>query len=167
MYYTSINQINGNALGFIDFSFHGIHQFGSLVNDSSTSGIFYIQNTTTTIENFYFLNNRGAIIYSYGDSRGNFVNCVFSQKADNLGNGFGDTSNCLFGQMDATSLAMSYLRTAFCGDVSDEMKVAPVPQMREDPIGGFIVIAVIGVTAAGVVLWRRLHRRLFTTRRRK
>jgi hypothetical protein len=167
-YYTSINQINGNALGFVDFSFQGMHQFGSLVNDSSTSGIFYLQDTITTIESFYFLHNKGAITYSYGNSRGSFVNCVFSRKANNFGNGFGDTSNCVFGKSDATSLAMSLLKTAFCdGGSGDETKVAPVPRMRDDPIGAFVIIVVIGVAAAGVVLWRRLHRRLFTARRRK
>lgn len=182
LYYTSVNQINGNALGFIDFTFRGKHQFGSIVNDSSTSGIFYFQNTTTTLENYYFLNNKGAITYVYGNCKGNFVNCVFSQKAENLGNGFGETIGCLFEQVHATSLAMSHLRTAFCAgevegmkpeqieerkDLDDEKKGAPAPQIREDPIGRVILIVAIGVIVTGIVLWKRLHRRLFGPRRRK
>jgi hypothetical protein len=182
MYYTSVNQIHGNALGFIDFAFRGIHKFGSLVNDSSTSGIFYLQNTTTTLENFYFLHNTGAVTYSYGNSRGSFVNCVFSQKAENLGHAFGDTPGCLFEQSHATSLALSHLSTAFCAggwdgvtpqadlpdlpEQTEETRIAPAPQIREEPIGAFVILVVIGVAAAGLVLWRRLPRRLFTARRR-
>jgi hypothetical protein len=179
LYYTSVNQIKGNALGFIDFAFRGKHQFGSLVNDSSTSGIFYIQNTTTTIENYYFLNNKGAITYSYGNSKGNFVNCVFSQKAENFGHAFGETVNCLFEQIQATSLAMSHLKTVFCGGElegvrPDEIEkklegeeAAKAPQIREDPIGWVVVILIIGVIGTGAVLWKRLHRRIFGPRRRK
>jgi hypothetical protein len=157
LYYSSVNQINGNALAFVDFTFPGKHQYGALVNDSSTSGIFYIQNTTTTLEDYYFLNNRGPFTYmAVGSSKGNFVNCVFDQEnvKKNRGNGFGEVSGCQFGVSGATTPALVHLNTAFCqGNTRDgggEVRVA-----RGASAVGVVAIAVIGVVSSGVLLWRR------------
>jgi hypothetical protein len=113
-WYTAMNNINGNALAFIDFNFPGNHEFGSLVNNTSKSGILYVQNTTTTLRYFYFLRNTGALTYAYGSRKGNFEYCVFSSKAENLGGGFGSTFECKFDERDATPLPMTLLNTVYC-----------------------------------------------------
>ncbi|KAK8896632.1 hypothetical protein M9Y10_014544 [Tritrichomonas musculus] len=114
-YYTAINQINGNSLAFIDMTFHGTHQFGSLVNNTSKTGIFYVQNSTTTLMNFYFLNNTGPITYMcVGNSKANFESCVFSSEKVNLGIGYGKDIDCLFGQLTATPMKMELYGTAVC-----------------------------------------------------
>ena len=114
-FYTAMNQINGNSLAFIDMSFHGDHQFGSLVNNTSKTGIFYVQNSTTTLSNFHFLNNTGPITYAcVGVSKGNFENCVFSSEKVNVGIGYGTDIDCVFGQSSATALKMSLFASAFC-----------------------------------------------------
>lgn len=114
-FYTAMNQINGNSLAFIDMSFHGKHQFGSLVNNTSKTGIFYVQNSTTTLSNFYFLNNTGPITYAcVGVSKGNFESCTFSSERVNLGIGYGNDVDCFFGQVNATPLKMELFASAFC-----------------------------------------------------
>lgn len=114
-FYTAMNQINGNSLAFIDMSFHGNHQFGSLVNNTSKTGIFYVQNSTTTLMNYFFLNNSGPITYAcVGVSKGNFENCVFSSEKVNLGIGYGNDTDCSFGQSAATPLKMSLFASAYC-----------------------------------------------------
>ena len=112
LFYTSINQIHGNALAFIDFSFDGYHSYGSLVNDSTTSGIFYVQNATTKLQNYYFLNNNGPITYAcVGNSKGNFENCFFDTKyGENLGIGFGTAINCKWEQKNIPTLNMKILQ---------------------------------------------------------
>ena len=125
LWYTSVNQINGNALAFIDFTFKGEHRYGSLVNDTSKTGIFYVQNTTTTLQDYYFINNRGPITYAcVGDSKAYFENCFFSQGKTNLGVGWGDATNCHFNQKARTTLLMMHLNTAFCdGNIMDTYEV--------------------------------------------
>ena len=114
-YYTSINQIHGNSLAFIDMTFHGTHQYGALVNDSTTSGIFYVQNSTTTLMNYFFLDNTGPITYAcVGHSKANFENCVFSSKKENLGIGYGQDIDCIFGAKSATTIAMDLYVTGAC-----------------------------------------------------
>ena len=108
-FYSSTNQINGNALAFIDMNFHGTHEYGALVNDSSNTGIFYVQKSVTTLSHFYFLNNTGKITYMcVGDSKANFENCVFSSEFENTGIGFGTQINCLWGQKTATTLDLDF-----------------------------------------------------------
>ncbi|OHT05451.1 hypothetical protein TRFO_26793 [Tritrichomonas foetus] len=108
-FYSSCNHINGNALSFIDMTFRGVHEYGALINDTSKTGIFYVQNSTTTLSNFYFLNNTGPITYMcVGNSRAHFENCVFSSEKTNLGIGYGSDKNCLFGQSSATPIEMSF-----------------------------------------------------------
>jgi hypothetical protein len=169
LYYTSINELCGNALAFIDFSFPGQHQFGSICNDTSKSGIFYIQNTTTTLENYFFMNNRGSLVYSYAQSRANFVNCVFSGPPANLGHGFGSTVNCRFNAPQATTLDMGHLNTAYCdGNVGQEGQKVILPQLKDSQsMVGILLIATAGVGASGYVIWRRVHRKFNFLRHRK
>jgi hypothetical protein len=168
-YYISMNQINGNALAFIDFTFEGRHQFGALVNDTSTSGIFYVQNTTTTLRDFYFLGNKGAITYAcVGDSKGNFVNCVFSGPAKDFGIGFGTTVGCQWDQTAATAPLMSFLQTAFCEGNSDPRNDGNLLRIQ---IGGTLpvgVVVLLGVSIlSSVILYKKFHKRYGVLRRRK
>jgi hypothetical protein len=170
LYYTSVNELCGNALAFIDFSFPGRHQFGSICNDTSKSGIFYIQNTTTTLENFFFLENTGTLVYSYAQAKATFINCVFSGPPVNLGHAFGDTISCRFNAAQATTLDMEHLNTAHCvGNVGQEkgQKVV-LPQLSGyRSIVGLLLIVTAGVFASGYIIWRRVHRKFNFIRRRK
>jgi hypothetical protein len=169
LYYVSTNQINGNALAFIDFTFQGQHQFGALVNDSSTSGIFYVQNTTTTLQNYYFLGNKGKITYAcVGDSKGNFVNCVFScpESAKDFGNGFGKTEGCLWKQEEAVAPNMEFLNTAFCEAVwSPASQLMIVSKGRVAYAGIAVFVVLFGVS--GFVIYRTFSKRILGFRRRK
>jgi hypothetical protein len=158
LYYTAVNQIHGNAVGFIDFTFEGKHQFGALVNDSTKSGIVYVQNTTTTIRNYVFLKNKGPFTYmSVGSSKANFVDCTFDgeDSGHNRGNGFGKAVNCVFASADATTMAMDYLSTGVC----ETGNRGSGPQGGEASITRIAVV--VAVAAAAIVLWRRRpnHRR--------
>jgi hypothetical protein len=169
LYYTSVNELCGNALAFIDFSFPGRHQFGSICNDTSKSGIFYIQNTTTTLENYFFMNNRGSLVYSYAQAKATFVDCVFSGPPVDLGHGFGDTINCRFNAPGATTLDMAHLNTAYCdGNVGQEGQEVVLPQLSGGgSMVGVLLIAVAVVGASGYIMWKRVHRKFNFLRRRK
>jgi hypothetical protein len=160
-FYTAQNNINGNSLGFIDFTFPGNHEFGCLINNTSKTGIFYVQNTTTTVRNFYFLDNKGALTYAaVGVSKGNFVECVFSSRKENLGIGFGNTENCVFGDKEATAYPMSLLRSAYCQAVLFEGTREPSGNWGKVGFGLFILGVAIGLGWGGYSLWRsNLHKR--------
>jgi hypothetical protein len=168
-YYTSTNHIHGNALAFIDFSFPGNHQFGSLVNDSTKSGIFYVQNTNTTLKNYYFLENKGPLTYAcVGVSKGSFVDCYFScaDKKKNYGIGFGETVNCLWGQASATTLKMAFLDTAYCIALQGESNQGTTLSQKTIFPGMFIGVFCTLVVSVGL-MYRKLHWRINVMKRRK
>lgn len=106
-FYSSTGQRTGNALSFIDMTFVGDHMYGALINDTSKSGILYVQNSTTTVTEFYFLRNSGKITYSCVGGVCNFVKCVFESDINkNHGNGFGTEVDCQYSKIDATPMPM-------------------------------------------------------------
>lgn len=115
-----MKQNNGNSLAFIDMKFHGNHQFGSLINNTPKTGIFNVQNSITTILNFYFLNKKWLITYVYvGVNKGNFESCTFSFEKVNLGIGYENDVDCVFDQV--TLLKMALFATNFCETIFFEV----------------------------------------------
>ena len=157
-YYTAVNQISGNPIAFIDFSFTGEHIFGSLVNNTSKTGIFYVQNTTTTLKNFYFANNTGMLTYMcVGDSKGYFENCFFdTAEGENLGIGFGGAKDCMWNVKNMQTPRFSHLSTAFCngnnGSAKSDMIVVHIlPKNTAAKTVTYLILAVIMLTLYMVV----------------
>jgi predicted outer membrane repeat protein len=114
-YYMSYSQIRGNAIGFVDFRFGGSHQFGAIVNHSTSSGIVMCQNGNATLQNFYFLNSSGPLTHSpHKNGEVTFLDCVFSRPQADLGVGFHRATNCQWNALEATPVQMKLLNTAFC-----------------------------------------------------
>jgi hypothetical protein len=154
-YYLSMSQIEGNPIGFSEFHSPGGHLFGALVNDSTTTGLVYLDNANTTLGRYFFLGNIGQITYSAcGESRVDFVDCVFSFEKENEGKGFGTAVGCRWNAKQATPIPMKLLKTAFCeGNWGPGKPPGWRSWMREEWVELVLVLSPFLGVAAVVVVW--------------
>ena len=116
-FYINAHNNKGNSIGFADINYKGDHAYGIILNNSVTSGLFYLQNSTTTIQNFYFINNKAKLTYMSVGGKGFFEQCYFDidPNDDEKGNGWGSAINCEFGIPELKYPDWDFLNTAFCG----------------------------------------------------
>lgn len=94
MYYVCYGGFEGNCLSFINMNTNSEYRYAHIINNDVKSGLIYFQNSSTTVHEFIFKNNKGPLTYScVGKSTGIFMNCIFDKEYDQ-GIGFNATINC-------------------------------------------------------------------------